>query len=86
MNERIVAAAIEYRGLTFSVPAPGRHHNVLHLMFEYNIPMEAQRRQGFLTSSGRFVDRIEACKIARAADQIIKKTGPDGELFSEDVW
>lgn len=43
----------------------------------------AGRHQGFLTSCGRFVDREEAMKIARAAEQTAaKKT----QLFSEDLY
>lgn len=44
--------------------------------------------QGFLTNRGKFVDRKEALKIARAAGQILKKSGnPDSdELFSEDLY
>ena len=42
--------------------------------------------QGFMTDKGRFVDRLEACKIAKSAGQIINKTGPEDDLFSEDLW
>lgn len=41
--------------------------------------------QGFVTSKGRFVDRAEAERVARAAGQV---TGEilGGELTSEDLW
>ena len=42
--------------------------------------------QGFLTSKGRFVDRKEAWKIARAAGQIDDNGGCERELFSEDLY
>lgn len=42
--------------------------------------------QGFLTSEGAFVDRVEALAIAQAAGQLICKTQPEDMLFSEDVW
>jgi len=42
--------------------------------------------QGFLTSKGRFVDRKEAWKIAREADQIDEDGGHAKELFSEDLY
>lgn len=38
-------------------------------------------RQGFITSSGRYVDRVEAAQIAYAAGQIPE---PKRELYSED--
>lgn len=42
--------------------------------------------QGFLTSKNRFVDRKEAWNIAKQADQIIKVSGGEGTLYSEDLW
>ena len=42
--------------------------------------------QGFLTSKNRFVDRQEAWNIAKQADQIIKVSGGEGTLYSEDLW
>lgn len=85
-RERIVAAAISYDGVTFSVPAPGRHHDVAHAMVRMNLGTHAQREQGFLTSTGRFVNRYKAWRIAESAGQMIMQSGPVGTLFSEDVW
>ena len=42
--------------------------------------------QGFLTSDGRFVDRVEGLAIALAAGQVITKHGNPNQLFSEDMW
>ncbi len=43
----------------------------------------AGRHQGFLTSTGRFVDRVEGMALARAAGQ----TDSDkSQLFSEDLY
>jgi site-specific DNA-cytosine methylase len=42
--------------------------------------------QGFVTSLNRFVDRVEAKKIATAADQLTWRAMDLPELFSEDVW
>lgn len=41
--------------------------------------------QGFITSTGRFVDRVEALKIATAAGQVRTKHPPLGGLTSEDL-
>jgi hypothetical protein len=57
-------------------------------------PRFADRRreghaQGFLTSTGRFVDREEAKHIARATGQYRHREGRSAdwhELYSEDVW
>lgn len=42
--------------------------------------------QGFLTSTGRFVNRKEAYMIALEAGQIDGDGGYDKELFSEDLY
>ena len=41
---------------------------------------------GFVTDTCRFVDRIEAVRIAKENNQIIRKHGSDNELYSEDVF
>ena len=41
--------------------------------------------QGFLTNNNRFVDRIEAKKIAESCGQMLH-TSRKSELYSEDVW
>lgn len=94
MPETIVAAAIQIDGLTMSMPPPARHHHVLRIAV--NLPGEdsdvliGRERQGFLTSTGRFVGRLEAKRIALAAGQPMRDQGPRAysgpELFSEDLW
>lgn len=84
--ETIVAAAVKEGDAVCSVERPGRHHNVMRAMAAAGIPIPIVGQQGFVTSTGRFVNRFEANDIARAAGQIIVKTGPAGELFSEDIW
>jgi hypothetical protein len=86
VTETIVAAAVKEGEVVCSVPRPGRHHNVMRAMAAAGIPIPIVGQQGFVTSEGRFVNRFEARDIARAAGQIIQKTGPADELFSEDVW
>lgn len=96
MTERIEAAAIKYGELVCAVERPGRHHNVFWEMDRLKVPhLSDPGIQGFVTSSGRFVGRIEARKIAEASGQLIKScVDADGgpftreheQLFSEDVW
>lgn len=85
MSERIAAAALRKGELIFSIPPPARHHTIFWAMDPLEI-RAVHFEQGFTTSTGRFVDRNEACAIARRQNQILIKTGPDNELFSEDVW
>ena len=42
--------------------------------------------QGFLTNTNRFVDRQEAWNIAKEVNQIIKVSGGEETLYSEDLW
>lgn len=92
MSETIVAAAFLYRPrestrdpravpLIVSAPAPARHHNLFWLL-------GGPDAHGFLTSTGRFVEREEALKIALASGQpmIDHPSRHDRLLFSEDVW
>lgn len=79
----IVAAAIERNGLVFSMPAPARHHHILHHMSKVEEIDALDVEQGFLTSMGIFVRRRQARRIAWKSGQI-STDGP--ELFSEDLW
>lgn len=85
--ERITGVAITYEGKTYSLPRPHRHNHVIRMMVdEHGIQKPGSRGQGFITSAGRFVDRVEALSIARAANQILLGRGLHGQLFSEDLW
>lgn len=82
-TETIERVAIRYKGHTHSLPRPNRHHDVIRDIGGIN----GNDQQGFLTSSGRFVRREEALKIALAANQVLDPSNiRAGQLFSEDVW
>lgn len=87
MGETIIAAAVQY-GATISLPPPARHHTIIQTMdAEMGIDgtVAVPQAQGFLTSTGRFVNRVEGYYLAHAAGQIINGSkGP--QLFSEDLW
>ena len=63
MTERIVAAAVRYEGMTFSLPAPARHGECILLMLacrqDINRDTTGPEEQGFVTSANRFVDRLD---------------------------
>jgi hypothetical protein len=86
MTERIVAAAIQIENVTISLPQPARHAQVIACAYEYLDIEPGRETQGFITSEGRFVNRIEARVIAFRANQNPRRTGSDCELFSEDLW
>ena len=90
-KERIIAAAIQVEGMTLSLPLPARHGQVLQAALNMHLPdyMVTPACQGFLTSTGRFVNRVQAKQIAHMAGQ--PQLRPEGErhdrdLFSEDLW
>jgi hypothetical protein len=90
--ETIVAAAIQKNGVVYSLDKPARHGDVIHDMIHthgWPKPVPAGG-QGFVTSYGRFVDRVEARKIAEKSRQPLRpgrtKFCHSTELFSEDLW
>lgn len=78
--ERIERAAIDFDDVVWSVPAPGRHHDVMaYILTECPGYEHVGGEQGFVTNRGRFVGREEARLIAEAAGQIIAScTDADG--------
>lgn len=87
-REEIACVAIKYDDIgVLALPAPARHHHVIWT----RLLIDGRRTggnaaQGFLTTSGRFVDRKKGLKIATKRGQIIKKHGNESELYSEDMW
>ena len=62
-----------------------RHGNCFYTTMVLKSMKQFMNIQGFLTSKNRFVDRIEAKKIAYNASQIDSLDG-NKELFSEDLY
>ena len=90
---RIKAAAIRTEeNEVWSVPAPGRHHNVIWLMRDMGISVGriSHSEEGFVTDADEFVSRADALDIARAAGQLVEEhkdlAEQLGELYSEFVW
>jgi len=82
----IVCVAIrDNTGHIWTLPRPNRHHSVIALMrlSGYN---GSVRDQGFLDSNGSFVNRSEAAKIAKSANQILNCKMISSTLTSEDLW
>jgi len=84
IEEKITSSALYAQGLIVSLPPPARHGTLLAaISFLGNHGMLAT--QGFLTTTGRFVNRVEAYEIAYRANQIISENkGP--QLYSEDLY
>jgi hypothetical protein len=88
----IIAAAIKIGDVVTFIPAPARHHHVLHSLaksFKGRTDEGYTKEvQGFLTSEGLFLDREEAFNEAVYCGQLKRKPGGYNgtELFSEDLW
>lgn len=86
-QEKVIAAAckvlVEDNILVFTAK---RHLDIWEKFHFDNIKYKSMT-DGFWTNKDRFVNRVEAKKIAVAANQLIvpiEETYP--ALFSEDVW
>lgn len=82
----IVAAACQLNGLTYSMPAPARHHDVLEAMHVAGVEAGFED-QGFLDHRGIFLGRKPAMIVAYRWGQVTDDEFEDGgELFSEHLW
>ena len=84
-TERIVAVAINQDGTVYSLPPPNRHPHLINQVIWPIIKRMVNGEQGFLTNTGRFVDRVEGAKIAVDSGQIPFLRWPP-LLYSEDLW
>lgn len=84
---RIVAAAIQWRGKTLTLPSPARHSDIIKKLAGmspgYTADFDAQ---GFVDQAGRFMDRLEAARVAEAAGQLKRGLHVAPYLFTEDLW
>jgi hypothetical protein len=83
LPELIVSAAVRVDGKVVMVERPGRHGDCINFLSGLG---QDHRDQGFVTSRGRFVDRLEAGRIAMASGQGSPRAIRNGHLFSEDLW
>lgn len=88
MTETITGVAILLDGIIHQMPRPARHFHLVYSMFEqgYDSCLAGPEGEGFVTSTGRWVNRTEALAIAMAAGQVAVKVGNPTILFSEDLW
>lgn len=80
-----VAIVLEYGGVV-EMPRPYRHNHCIELAYRKNNKYNTTRSQGFITNTGRYVDRAEGLKIAKAAKQLLPRHDHKTELFSESIW
>lgn len=88
--ENIVGVSVYYDGKPWTLPRPNRHHNVFfHIWYELggddHYSMSLLGEQGFITSTGRIINRVEGLKIAIENGQMIHPPY-NSELYSENLW
>jgi hypothetical protein len=84
-EESIIAAAYRVGEIVYSTPRPGRHRQALDAAIALGVDPNVGD-QGFVTSTGRFVTRWQAARIAFIAGQTTRAPRLSTELYSEDVW
>lgn len=84
----ITHVAVKTKRAIFFLPKPLRHHHILQTMNPLDL-IEGEE-QGFMDSTGRFLTRLEAMKVAKDSGQFNRILDPKlyqgPELFSEDLW
>lgn len=86
-QEKIKAAAIFTQlGIILTLPPPARHYHIMQWCAEDRGISLVGSTQGFILTSGKFVDRETAYKIAEQNDQIKNKPLIEGTLHTEDLW
>lgn len=84
----ITHVAIRFQEKIYSLPEPNRHHDVIRLIAEQTGVSYVDSKgedQGFLDSSGRYLNRKQALLNARLHNQI-KGTIIQNQLYSENLW
>ena len=85
--EFIIAAAVVSNNTCIALQPPARHGDCIKVASELNPSVFIlPEHQGFVTSHLRFVQRVEAKRIATAAQQLLERASKSDELFSEDLW
>lgn len=80
-----------FDNMVISLPEPYRHHHVFKVMTgnpqlpRWDMRQGTHEVQGFLTSEGMFVDRLDALKLFKEYKQT-DYDEPRSELFSENCW
>lgn len=83
-EERIVGVAIKVGHTTFWQELPTRTSEIIEKLTGTGIK-RFMIKEGFMTSSGRFVDRREAYIVARKAGQLKRGTSDIEWLFMVDL-
>lgn len=79
--------AIIYKGHTYALYKPHRHHDIIALINRMTGDINIRGEQGFLNDKLKFLNRTEAALLAKVNGQVSKDFKfRGGHLFSEDLW
>jgi hypothetical protein len=84
-EEKIIGVAIKHGGVTYSLPRPKRHSDVVAHVIAAVGEEPPQDSRGFITNTGRYLNRVDAKKLALRNGQLANDT-PSHGLFSQDLW
>lgn len=84
--ELVVAAAVRTPHGIITRERPARHGDLWGLLPRGMDPSDPDCVHGFLTSHGRFVDRLQAGALVLATGQASPRASCNNHLFSEDLW
>lgn len=85
-QETITGVALLSRdGRMWSLPAPNRHGNLFALAALQGVDPEPCE-QGFVTSRGAFLNRVNALSLVKGNGQKMRNPDAHTQLYSEDVW
>lgn len=82
----ITHVAIIWKGVTYSLPKPNRHHHIIHEIHLATGDTDIFGDQGFLDDTGKFLSRADALVHAKACNQLNDRPLWDDWLYSENVW
>lgn len=83
----INAVAIIYKGHTYALYKPNRHHHVIALIHRMTGDINIRGEQGFLNDKLKFLNRTEAALLAKVNGQVFRGFKfRGGRLYSEDLW
>lgn len=82
--------ALRFQNKIWSLPKPYRHHHIIRVIMMLDPDVDhvdcSMDDQGFLDSSGRFLNRKQAIINASELNQIKGGKLIGGILTSEDLW
>lgn len=88
-SEFVICSAVKWQNTIICGRKHKNCYEIADALMNGGFLERERKHQGFMTSTGRYVDRAEAFKIAKANNQIVHKLFDDvteGNLNSEDLF